>query len=110
MRNLKKNVEPLKDFYSVLGVPKNASDIGIKEAFRKLARKYHPDLNPDDPDATSKFIELAEAYRTLKSEDSRNAVDARIISEYCRSFLGSIRTNEKIDKKVSSEFLRILKQ
>lgn len=79
-------------------------------AFRKLARKYHPDMNRDDPEATFKFTELAEAYRTLKSKEKRNEVDARIISEFCRSFLGSIHEEEKHARKTTSEFLRILKE
>lgn len=110
MMNKQKNSEPLKDFYSILGVPKNASEEGIKVAFRKLARKYHPDMNRDDPEATFKFTELAEAYRTLKSKEKRNEVDARIISEFCRSFLGSIHEEEKHARKTTSEFLRILKE
>lgn len=110
MINKRKISEPLKDFYSILGVPKNASENGIKAAFRKLARKYHPDMNQADPDATRKFTELVEAYRTLKSKEKRNEVDARIISGFCRSFLGSIQTVEKPNKKAKSEFLRILKK
>jgi len=110
MINQRKSIEPLKDFYSVLGVPKNASEKRIREAFRKLARRYHPDMNRDDPDATMKFTELAEAYRTLKSREKRDEVDARIISEYCSSFLGSIKKNREPDKKITSEFLRILKK
>ena len=98
------------DFYSVLGVPKNASEKAIKEAFRKLARRYHPDVNREDPDTTRKFVELAEAYRTLKSKEKRNEVDARIISEYCNSFLGSLKTESVSNKKAASEFLRILRK
>lgn len=67
-------------------------------------------MNRDDPDATRKFTELVEAYRTLKSQEKRNEVDARIISEFCRSFLGSIRTTEESNKKVKLEFFRILKK
>ena len=110
MKNPRKNPKPVKDFYRILGVPKYASESGIKEAFRRLARKYHPDLNQDDPDATRKFTELAEAYRTLKSKEKRNEVDARIIAEYCSSYLGSLKKDEKSKKKVTSEFLRILKK
>lgn len=101
-------MEPVKDFYSILGVPKYASEQAIKEAFRKLARQYHPDVNQEDPDTTRKFTELAEAYRTLKSKEKRDEVDARIISEYCSSFLGSPRTEAVAKKKAKSEFLRIL--
>ena len=110
MRANKNNPEPLKDFYSILGVPKNASEKGIKEAFRKLARKYHPDMNRGDPNTTTRFVELAEAYRTLKSKEKRNEVDARIIAEYCRSFLGSFDTKKGPVKEKTPEFIRILKK
>lgn len=110
MRTNKNNPEPLKDFYSILGVPKNVSEKGIKEAFRKLARKYHPDMNREDPNTTMRFVELAEAYRTLKSKEKRNEVDARIIAEYCSSFLGSFNANKGPVRKKTSEFMRILKK
>ena len=54
-----------KDFYELLGVEKTASEKEIKKAFRKLAMKYHPDKNKDDPEAESKFVEIAKG--NLKS-------------------------------------------
>ena len=56
-----------RDYYEVLGVDKNASDADIKKAFRKLARKYHPDVNPGDKDAEAKFKEINEAYDVLSN-------------------------------------------
>jgi len=54
-----------RDYYEVLGVDKKASDADIKKAYRKLAKKYHPDLHPDDKDAAEKFSEINEAYEVL---------------------------------------------
>ena len=51
-----------RDYYDVLGVGKDASDDDLKKAFRSLARKYHPDKNPDDPEAERLFKEVQEAY------------------------------------------------
>lgn len=109
MAKFKKHSKPLQDLYAILDVPKNVSEKGIKKAFRKLARKYHPDLNQDDPDAPEKFAELADAYKDLKSKEKRNEVDAWIISEYCKSMLGSFNFKKKPRKKVNSELLRLLK-
>jgi len=64
-----------RDYYEVLGVDKNANDDQIKAAYRKLAIKYHPDHNPDDPNAEEKFKELNEAYGILSDPDNRAAYD-----------------------------------
>lgn len=64
-----------RDYYEVLGVPKNASADDIKKAYRKLAIKYHPDRNPDDKDAEEKFKEAAEAYDVLSDADKRAKYD-----------------------------------
>ena len=64
-----------KDFYKTLGVDKGADAADIKKAYRKLAMKYHPDQNKDNPDAESKFKEINEAYDILKDEQKRAAYD-----------------------------------
>lgn len=61
------------DFYKILGVSRNASEEDIKKSYRKLARKYHPDLNPGDKGAEAKFKELNDANEVL-SEDRKSVV------------------------------------
>lgn len=63
-----------KDYYAVLGVPREATADDIKKAYRKLARKYHPDVSKE-PDAEEKFKEVGEAYETLKDGEKRAAYD-----------------------------------
>ncbi|WP_394553516.1 DnaJ C-terminal domain-containing protein [Agromyces sp. MMS24-JH15] len=65
-----------KDFYQVLGVSKEASDADIKKAYRKLARTYHPDQNPGDAAAESKFKEISEAHSVLSDPEERKEYDA----------------------------------
>ena len=64
-----------KSYYDVLGVSKTATEDEIKQAYRKLARQYHPDLHPDDKEAAEKFKEISEAYDTLGNKEKRAAYD-----------------------------------
>ena len=65
----------LIDYYGVLGVAKDADEKAIKKAYRKLARKYHPDVNPDDAAAEQKFKEVTEAYEVLSNAERRKTYD-----------------------------------
>lgn len=64
-----------KDYYSILGVSKTATEKEIKQAFRKLAREYHPDVNPGDPKAEGRFKEINEAYEVLSDAEKRRKYD-----------------------------------
>ena len=64
-----------RDYYEVLGLSKGATESEIKKAYRKLALKFHPDKNPDDPSSEEKFKEAAEAYDVLSSSDKKQRYD-----------------------------------
>lgn len=67
--------ETKRDYYEVLGVDKSADDAAIKKAYRELAKKYHPDMNPGDADAEKKFKEASEAYAVLSDAEKRRQYD-----------------------------------
>jgi curved DNA-binding protein len=69
------SAQDFKDYYQILGVERTAGPDEIKKAFRKLARKYHPDLNPDDKQAEDNFKELNEAYEVLSDQQTRQKYD-----------------------------------
>src|SRR6218665_1156092 len=68
-------MDQMRDPYSVLGVPRSAREKDIKSAYRKLAKKYHPDQNPDDPTAHGKFAEATNAYDLLNDAGKRGQFD-----------------------------------
>src|SRR5215210_6654025 len=64
-----------KDYYATLGVPKTATAKEVKQAFRRMARKHHPDVNPGDKSAESKFKDVNEAYEVLGDPEKRKKYD-----------------------------------
>ena len=67
--------EAKRDYYEVLGVGRDADEASIKKAYRALAKKYHPDMNPGDKEAEKKFKEASEAYAVLSDPDKRRQYD-----------------------------------
>ena len=64
-----------QDYYQILSLGREASEQEVKSAYRKLALKYHPDRNPDNPEAEEKFKEASEAYSVLSDSEKRNSYD-----------------------------------
>ena len=64
-----------RDYYEVLGLSKGADAAAIKKAYRKLAKKYHPDMNPDNAEAERKFKEVTEAYNVLSDPEKKKLYD-----------------------------------
>ena len=64
-----------KDYYSILGVNKDANESEIKKSYRKLSKQYHPDLNPNNKEAEEKFKDIAEAYSVLSDSEKRSNYD-----------------------------------
>lgn len=84
------------DYYKVLGVERNATQDDIKKAYRKMARKYHPDLNKDDPNAKDKFQEINEANEVLSDpEKERNTTNT--------ANTGNMPTNSRLNVKHTKE-------
>ncbi len=67
---------PKRDYYEILGIDRSASEAELKRAFKKLARKYHPDVNPGDKKAEERFKEISEAYAVLSDKEKRGRYDA----------------------------------
>ena len=82
-----------KDYYELLGIDKDSTEEEIKLAYRKLAKKYHPDLNKTDPLAKEKFIEIKEAYDTLIDPIKRKIYDQPSFNPQSPDWSDLFRTN-----------------
>lgn len=82
------NLQNFKDYYDILGVPKDAASEEIKRVFRRLARQYHPDLNPGNKEAEEKFKDIGEAYEILGDPSKRSQYDRFSLSWQKRSKAG----------------------
>lgn len=94
-----------KDYYNLLGVPRNASEKEIRAAFRKLARKYHPDVNPDKDDTAERFKEINEANEVLSNPESRKLYDRygenwRQVQQYGAPFGGGAPQGGRVQWQV----------
>lgn len=78
-------IQAERDYYEVLGLPKDTSARAIKKAYYKLSKKYHPDKNKDDATAEEKFIELGKAYEVLGNEEKRRIYDTEGLEGLKRS-------------------------
>ncbi len=81
-----------KDLYELLGLPREASQDDIGQAHRKLVRKYHPDVNPQDPRAEARFKEIQQAYEILSDEEKRREYDKEL---HTSSRVNSARPNSR---------------
>ena len=74
-----------RDYYEVLGVPRDADDAALKKAYRALCRKYHPDLHPGDTAAAQQMAEINEAYNMLKEEQGASYDESRFTADFARN-------------------------
>ena len=95
-----------ENYYLILGVPQNASVKEIKAAFRRLARQYHPDLNPDDPVSAEKFKRISQAYNVLSDTNKRRRYDRHIpFQQPLRKTRRSTRNNSsQLDPQTAQQF------
>lgn len=96
------NLQNFKDYYEILGVPKEADNDEIKRVFRRLARQYHPDLNPGNKEAEEKFKDIGEAYEVLSDPSKRSQYDQFSLFWQQRGFRGK-STKANRNNRASSD-------
>ena len=96
-----------KDYFKILGISRNATDQEIKSAFRKLARKFHPDLHPHDDKAESKFKEINEAYEILSDQEKKKSYEQYLSYFYKNRYGKSKDSSKKNNDEFFNEYLNL---
>src|SRR5690606_39443019 len=96
-----------KDYYNVLGVPEGAAADDIKKAYRKLAKKYHPDANSGDPTAADRFKEVGEAYSVLSDEAKRKQYDTMRKNPFGNFGFGGGAQRDRKSTRLNSSHVKI---
>ena len=88
-------MQQVRNYYQVLGVPRNATAEEVKKSFRKLARQYHPDVNPNDKTAEEKFKDINEAYDVLSDDNKRLEYDTQLFGRSRRPSFSRVPNGDR---------------
>jgi len=97
----------LKDYYAILGVRRDASSREIKKAYRRMVKKWHPDLHPQDPSCRTKILEINEAYEVLSAPEKRQAYDRQLARRSIAEDRGAGLHSAHHEHPFFSYFLRV---